>query len=233
MEQRSVLSHGRARPRPLTAADVVARLAAAPPPGYRRSQGPVSRGDHDLNPGLEPRRPLVPAAVLVPLVEHEDGLTVLLTLRTLHRQDHAGQISFPGGRLEPGDADAPAAALREAWEEVGLRPERVRVISRLDTYLTRTGYQVTPVVGLVSPPLALSLDPHEVAEAFEVPLDFLVDPANHRRHSRVYEGVERHFWAMPFENRYIWGATAGMLVNLAELLQERPVGQGLSGDDRA
>lgn len=217
----------------MTAADVIARLAAAPPPGYRRSQGPVSRGDHDLNPGLELRQPLVPAAVLVPLVEHQDGLTVLLTLRTLHLHDHAGQISFPGGRLEPDDADAPAAALREAWEEVGLRPERVRVIGRLDTYLTRTGYQVTPVVGLVNPPLALSLDPHEVAEAFEVPLDFLVDRANHRRHSRMYEGVERHFWAMPFENRYIWGATAGMLVNLAELLVDAPVREGRLEDGGA
>ena len=197
---------------------MVARLAAAPAPRLRRSQDAIPRGDHDLNPGFHPRQPLVPAAVLVPLIDHTEGLTVLLTLRTLHLHDHAGQVSFPGGRIEPGDADATGGALREAEEEVGLEPQRVRVIGRLDTYLTRTGYQVTPVVGLVDPPLQLSIDPHEVAEAFEVPLDFLVDPANRRRDSRLYQGVERHFWAMPFDRHYIWGATAGMLVNLAEVL---------------
>ncbi len=218
MEQRSVLSPGSLRARPLSAAEAVARLAAASVPRLRRSQETASRGDHDLNPGLEPRQPLVPAAVLVPLVDHPKGLTVLLTLRTLHLHDHAGQISFPGGRMEPGDADAAGTALREAEEEVGLKPGRVRLIGRLDTYLTRTGYQVTPVVGLVEPPLELSIDPQEVAEAFEVPLDFLLDPANRRRDSRIYQGVERQFWAMPFDRHYIWGATAGMLVNLAEIL---------------
>jgi len=195
---------------------VVARLAAPPRP--RRSLETEARGDHDLNPGFHPRQPLVPAAVLVPLVDHSEGLTVLLTLRTLHLHDHAGQISFPGGRIDPGDTDAAAAALRETEEEVGLKPERVRLVGRLDTYVTRTGYQVTPLVGLVEPPLDLAIDPEEVAEAFEVPLDFLLDPANRRRDSRFYQGMERYFWAMPFGRHYIWGATAGMLVNLAEVL---------------
>jgi 8-oxo-dGTP pyrophosphatase MutT (NUDIX family) len=154
------------------------------------------------------------------LIDRPDGLTVLLTLRTLHLHDHAGQVSFPGGRREPGDADAVAAALRETSEEVGLKPERVRLVGRLDTYVTRTGYEVTPVVGLIEPPLDLSIDPEEVAEAFEVPLDFLLDPANRRRDSRIYQGMERYFWAMPFGKYYIWGATAGMLVNLSEILGE-------------
>ena len=195
---------------------MAARLAAAARP--RRSLQAEARGDHDLNPGFQPRQPLVPAAVLVPLVDHPEGLTVLLTLRTLHLHDHAGQISFPGGRIDPGDTDAAAAALRETEEEVGLKPERVRLVGRLDTYVTRTGYQVTPLVGLVEPPLDLAIDPEEVAEAFEVPLGFLLDPANRQRDSRFYQGMERYFWAMPFGRHYIWGATAGMLVNLAEVL---------------
>jgi 8-oxo-dGTP pyrophosphatase MutT (NUDIX family) len=165
-----------------------------------------------------PNRPLVPAAVLVPLVAHPAGLTVLLTLRTAHLSDHAGQISFPGGRIDPGDRDERDAALREAKEEIGVPPADVRLIGRLDTYVTRTGFRVEPLVGLLTPPLALRPDPHEVAEIFEVSLDFLIDPANRRRDSRIFEGSERFFWAIPHDGRYIWGATAGMLVNLAEVL---------------
>lgn len=177
------------------------------------------RGDHDLNPGLEPRRPLVPAGVLVPLVERQDGLTVLLTRRAEHLQAHAGQISFPGGRVEAGDRDAIDAALREAEEEVGLGRERVAPVGCLDLYVTRTGFEVTPVVGLVDPPPAFVPDAFEVAEVFEVPLAFVLDRANYQKHSRVYEGVERHFYVLPWPNHYIWGATAGMLVNLAEVLR--------------
>jgi 8-oxo-dGTP pyrophosphatase MutT (NUDIX family) len=230
MEQRSVLSPGSAGPRRLTAEEVAARLGAASPGirggGLRRSQDagpPLSpgsqRGDHDLNPGLFPDRPLVPAAVLIPLVAHPQGLTILFTLRTPHLAAHAGQISFPGGRVDPGDTDEQAAALRETSEEVGVDPKSVRILGRLDTYVTRTGFRVEPIVGLLTPPLQLTPDPHEVAEIFEVSLDFLIDPANRRRDSRVFEGSERFFWAIPWQSRYIWGATAGMLVNLAEALR--------------
>jgi 8-oxo-dGTP pyrophosphatase MutT (NUDIX family) len=158
--------------------------------------------------------------VLVPVVDRPGGLTILLTLRTRDLPAHAGQIAFPGGRIEPEDRDAVAAALRETEEEIGLAPGRVEIVGRLDTYLTRTGFDVTPVVGLVTPPFALRLDPREVEDAFEVPLAFVLDPARRDRHSRVFNGVERHFWAMPFGERFIWGATAGMLVNLAEALAE-------------
>jgi 8-oxo-dGTP pyrophosphatase MutT (NUDIX family) len=219
MEQRSVLPSGSAGFRPLTPDRIAARLSATPQGDLRRSEHAAGRGDHDLNPGLHPVKPLVPAAVLVPLVVHPAGLTVLLTLRTLHLSDHAGQISFPGGRIDPGDRSEQDAALREAEEEVGISPAQVRLLGRLDTYVTRTGFRIEPVVGLLSPPLALRPDPHEVAEVFEVPLDFLLDPANRRRDSRLYEGAERFFWAIPWQGRYIWGATAGMLVNLAEVLQ--------------
>jgi 8-oxo-dGTP pyrophosphatase MutT (NUDIX family) len=221
MEQRPVLSPGAARPRKLTVEEVAARLAVAASGKVRRSQDAAAlgqRGDHDMNPDFFPSRGLVPAAVLVALVDHPEGLTILLTLRTPHLSDHGGQISFPGGRIEADDADERAGALREAQEEVGLDPTGVRILGRLDTYITRTGFRVEPIVGLVTPPLLLRPDPHEVAEAFEVPLDFLIDPANRRRDSRIFEGSERFFWAIPFENRYIWGATAGMLVNLAEVL---------------
>jgi 8-oxo-dGTP pyrophosphatase MutT (NUDIX family) len=184
----------------------------------RRSQDSLPRGDHDLNPDMLPEQPLVAAAVLVPIVRHAEGLTVLLTLRTATLSAHAGQISFPGGRVDPADANEATAALREAEEEVGLAPAKVRLIGRLDTYLTRTGFRIHPHIGLIEPPLALKPDPREVEEAFEVPLDFLIDPANRRRDSRVYQGRQRFFWAIPFGQRYIWGATAGMLVNLSELL---------------
>jgi 8-oxo-dGTP pyrophosphatase MutT (NUDIX family) len=156
--------------------------------------------------------------VLVPLIDRADGLTVLLTKRTDHLHDHAGQVSFPGGRVDPGDRDAAAAALREAKEEVGLDPQRVDLVGRLDTYVTRTGFEVTPWVGLIMPPIALVPDPFEVAEVFEVPLGFFLDPVNRRTESRVWQGKERFFYVYPWPGYYIWGATAGMLSNLAEVL---------------
>ena len=226
MEQRSVLSHGggsgQPESRPLSAEQVARRLAAAAP-GLRRapdlSAESLPRGDHDLNDrDMYPASPLVSAAVLVPIVTRPEGLSVLFTLRTPHLSAHAGQVSFPGGRVEPGDADEAAAALRETEEEIGLRRDRIRLAGRLDTYVTRTGFRIYPLVGFVTPPLVLVPDPQEVADVFEVPLDFLIDPANRRRESRLYQGRERFFWAIPYDGRYIWGATAGMVVNLSELL---------------
>ena len=196
------------------------RLASATI-GVRRNSGPLGarvRGDHDLNPALEPLPMLRPAAVLVPIVLRAGGPTVILTRRSPNLADHAGQISFPGGRLEPEDPDAVAAALREAAEEIGLPRERVEVVGRIDTYQTRTGYEITPVVGFVSAPFTLVIDPSEVVEAFEVPLGFLVDRANHVREAREFKGARREFWAIPYQDYYIWGATAGMLVNLSEIL---------------
>jgi 8-oxo-dGTP pyrophosphatase MutT (NUDIX family) len=185
------------------------------PPGGNGSR----RGDHDLNePGMRPEPPLTPAAVLVPLVEHDDGLTVLLTERAADLRAHAGQISFPGGRIEPDDAHPEAAALREANEEIGLPGDAAEIVGRLDTYETRTGFEVFPVVGLVQPGFEVVMDPGEVADVFEVPLSFVLDPANHERHSRILRGKRRYFYVLPFEDRYIWGATAGMLVNLFEVL---------------
>jgi len=178
------------------------------------------RGDHSLQPGgAPPETVLVPAAVLVGIVDQPSGLTVLLTQRTAHLSDHAGQIAFPGGRLEPGDADAIAAALREAEEEVGLPASHVEVIGRLDTYVTGTGFEVTPVVGFIRTPYPVRPDPFEVAEIFEVPLDFLIDPKNLERGTREWRGTTRSYYALPYQQRYIWGATAGILVNLAEVLR--------------
>jgi 8-oxo-dGTP pyrophosphatase MutT (NUDIX family) len=163
-------------------------------------------------------RPPAAASVLVPLVVHDDGLRVLLTRRTDHLRDHAGQISFPGGRAESHDADAAATALREAEEEVGLPHDRVEVIGQLPPYTTITHFVVTPVVALVTPPLQLKLDAFEVAEAFEVPLSFLMNPAHHRRHDFVFEGGQRQFLSMPWGDHFIWGATAAMLRNLYRFL---------------
>jgi len=160
------------------------------------------------------------ASVLVPIVMRPEELTVLLTRRTAHLRSHSGQIAFPGGGAEPDDASAEATALREAREEIGLEPARVEVIGQLSDYHTRTGYRVTPVVGLVAPPFALALDAHEVDEAFEVPLSFLLDPANHLRHRREFQGRTVPFYAIPYRDYYIWGATAGMLVNLYRFLAQ-------------
>ena len=209
--------------------DLLARLAKLPDPGTRVApSGPASveedmrgptRGDHDLNPDLyDPEASLRDAAVLVPIVERPGELTILLTRRAKHLPDHPGQISFPGGSVDPGDADAEAAALREAQEEVGLPPDCVTVVGRLDTYLIRTGFRVVPVVGLLHPPFELQAEAGEVEEIFEVPLTFFLDPANRELHSRVFRGSERYFYAYPFGDYYIWGATAGMLSNLSEVL---------------
>ena len=154
----------------------------------------------------------------MPLIDRGD-ITVLLTQRTAHLDAHAGQISFPGGRVEPDDPDHVAAALRETREEVGIPADRVEIIGRLDDYITGTGFRVAPVVGVVRPPFQVQADPFEVAEVFEVPLDFVLDPANHEQHSRIVNGIERRYYVLPYEGRYIWGATAGMLINLYEVLR--------------
>jgi 8-oxo-dGTP pyrophosphatase MutT (NUDIX family) len=167
--------------------------------------------DFDLS-GKRPDTPLLKrAAVLVPLVTRDHGLSVILTKRGNHLPTHAGQIAFPGGRCEDSDVDVGATALREAHEEIGLDPSLVTLIGVSDAYETVTRFAVTPVVGLVDPAASLTPDPSEVDEIFEVPLAFLMDPANHVPQERTYEGIIRRFYAMPYGDYYVWGATAGML----------------------
>jgi 8-oxo-dGTP pyrophosphatase MutT (NUDIX family) len=169
-------------------------------------------------PGREGRA--TPAAVLVPIVNRPVGLTLLLTQRSADLPDHPGQISFPGGRVEPEDASLGHAALREATEEIGLPAERVAILGELAPYETVTGYRVTPVVGWVEPPFELKLDPIEVADAFEVPLAFLLDPLNHQQHFRMFGDIRGEFWAIPYGERYIWGATAAILLILDRTLRD-------------
>jgi 8-oxo-dGTP pyrophosphatase MutT (NUDIX family) len=191
------------------------------PPSSLAPEEVRSPGDFDLNPGLaaelEGHPPPRPAAVLVPIIARA-SLSVLLTLRTDSLPRHAGQIAFPGGRMEERDADPLAAALRETQEEIGLSPSFVEPLGYLDAYRTGTGYRIFPVVALVREGFELALDANEVADAFEVPLDFLMDARNHKTHTRSWQGSERRFYAMPFEQRYIWGATAGIMKNMHERL---------------
>jgi 8-oxo-dGTP pyrophosphatase MutT (NUDIX family) len=161
---------------------------------------------------------VTPAAVLVAVIDHPGEPTVLFTRRTPHLKAHSGQVSFPGGRTEPSDPGVEFTALRETQEEIGLPPERVEVIARLPEYFTRTGFRVTPVVGIVRPPLELVPDAREVDEIFEVPLAFILDPANHRRASREIGGRAAHYYEIEHNGRIIWGATAGMIVNLYRML---------------
>jgi len=179
-----------------------------------------ARSDYDLNPEVRARTFHVtrqrPAAVLCGLVPRADGLHVVLTERAGHLRRHAGQIAFPGGKVDQGDPSPLAAALREAREEIGLLSEQVSVVGRLDPYLTVTGFRITPFVGVVDPRWHPIPDPEEVALVFEVPLDFLMDPANLRRDHYERDGRRRHFYAMPWRDHYIWGATAGMLKGLSD-----------------
>lgn len=212
---------------PFTPADVRARarrgLAREPSEAVfdPRTGKAWGRGDWDLNPELiadfAAMLPPRPAAVLVPIVARAE-VTLLLTQRPETMPSHAGQIAFPGGKVEPGDADAVAAALREAEEEIGLDRRHVEMLGFLDGYRTGTGFNVVPVVALVEPSFTLRVDAREVADVFEVPLSFLMDEANHQKHARPWKGRDRHYYAMPWQDRYIWGATAGMIKNLHQRL---------------
>lgn len=190
--------------------------------GAERGEGnlfsPPAGGDHALNPGLRPPRALTPAAVLIAIVDRGGDLSVLLTRRTEHLANHAGQISFPGGHVEPGDDTPEDAALRETEEEIGLDRRHVTLLGRLDDYVTRTGFQVTPVVAMVDAPFDLNPDPGEVEQVFEVPLPFLLDPANHQRTSRMFKGHRRFYYTIRWGQHEIWGATAGMVVNLHDFV---------------
>ena len=198
---------------PLTVTALQARIAD---PLRLRVDRPASREDVERAARAGGR--MRPAAVLVPLVLHPEP-TVLLTLRSADLKAHAGQVAFPGGRLEAGE-DAVTAALREAEEEIGIHSSLPEIVGALPPLLTGTGYLVTPVVALLRPPFALQLDPGEVAETFEYPLVHVTDPAKPERRSREFRDETREFWVWPHERHYIWGATASVLVTLASVLRE-------------
>ena len=193
-------------------------LHPAPPEVPRRSDDDLNPQARMIAPDMVPK----PAAVLVPVVARDSGLTVLLTQRTSHLARHAGQVAFPGGRIDDTDETPVAAALRETEEETGIARAFVEPLGFLDTYLTGTAYRVVPVVAIVRPGFTLTPHEGEVADVFEVPLAFLMNPVHHETHSREFQGRDQFYYAMPYEGRYIWGATAGMIRNLYTLVYATP-----------
>jgi len=192
------------------------RLTLDTPAGLADPNVIPKRGDHDVDPVMEKIaavRPIRPAAVLVPVVEHEEP-TVLLTQRAQHLPDHPGQVSFPGGKIDKTDRDPMHSALREAHEEIGLAEAHVEPLGYLDVYMTTLGYRIVPVIARVKPGFKLTLNKAEVDSTFEVPLAYVMDLANMQRHSRDWNGMTRHYYAITFGERYIWGVTAGILRNL-------------------
>jgi 8-oxo-dGTP pyrophosphatase MutT (NUDIX family) len=192
------------------------RLTLEVPAGLTNPNITPKRGDHDADPVMKKIaevRPIRPAAVLVPVVDH-DELTVLLTQRAQHLPDHPGQVSFPGGKIDQSDSTPLESALREAEEEIGLDRSFIEPIGYLDLYLTTLGYRIVPVIARVRPGFALTLNTSEVDATFEVPLGYLMDQNNIERHARDWQGMTRHYYAITFGERYIWGVTAGILRNL-------------------
>lgn len=193
-----------------------ARLTLDVPPSLTDPMAKGARGDLDLNPAMWERAGVAatkPAAVLIPVIDRDEP-TVLLTIRTQELASHAGQVAFPGGKIDPEDESPAAAALREANEEIGLAPTLIQPLGYLDLYLTFSGFRILPTLGRVRPDFTLTLNPREVTETFEVPLAFLMTPANHQRKSREWKGIAREYYAIPFADRYIWGITAGIVRNL-------------------
>jgi 8-oxo-dGTP pyrophosphatase MutT (NUDIX family) len=197
-----------------------ARLGLSVPPGLTDPDVVPLHGDHALDPvrrAIADIRPIRPAAVLIPIIDRPDP-TILLTQRTAELPDHAGQIAFPGGKIDGPDESPLDAALREAEEEIGLDRHFIDPIGYLDLYMTTLGYRIVPTVARIDPGFGLAINPSEVADVFEVPLAFLMEPDNHQRHSREWKGMTRSYYAMPFGERYIWGVTAGILRNMYERL---------------
>jgi 8-oxo-dGTP pyrophosphatase MutT (NUDIX family) len=192
------------------------RLSLEVPPALTDLSAPATRGDPDLDPSLWERAGVQatrPAAVLVPVVARPEP-TVLLTVRTPDLPSHAGQIAFPGGKIDPHDETPLAAAIREGEEEIGLHPRHIEPIGYLDLYLTFSGFRILPLLARVEPEFSLTINPSEVVEAFEVPLPFLMEPANHAEKTREWKNIQRSYLEMPYGDRYIWGITAGILRNL-------------------
>jgi 8-oxo-dGTP pyrophosphatase MutT (NUDIX family) len=198
------------------------RLTLDVPAGLNDPNVTPKRGDHDADAAMAKIaaiRPIRPAAVLVPVVEREEPM-VLLTQRSAHLPDHPGQISFPGGKIDDSDGTPQAAALREAQEEIGLAPEAVEPLGYLDLYMTTRGYRIVPLIARVQPDFHLKLNTSEVDAVFEVPLNFVMELKNHQRHSRDWEGITRHYYAIAYGERYIWGVTAGILRNLYDRIYQ-------------
>ena len=204
---------------------IASRVFAAPPSLEELLGNSVPRGDGDLHPESwttrEQRPNLRAAAVLVPIIEYAEGPKILLTRRADHLGSHAGQVAFPGGKIEAGETPA-EAAIREADEEVGLKADFIEVAGYLDAYETGTGFRILPVVSFVRPGFTLTVHDGEVAEVFEVPLSFLMDAKNHERHKATWQGREREYYAMPYQGHYIWGATAGMLKSMYDRIFATP-----------